>query len=424
MTEVQPLLQQIQTQQAAFSAARSLYGERFAPEFSLFQFVATHELGLSNILAWMLNPKASHAQGARFLAALVQQFSLPWDQSACEQAMVRTEVPISVGDDPRRIDILIQSGNQSIAIENKPWAEDQPGQVAAYLQYLDGRFRGSRCLIYISGHGGTPSSGSITTEQAAIRHAAGELHISQYEALLPWIEACRSMCRADRVSAFLDEFRRFIQGRFMGVRDVTERDRIVAEMTRTPEAISASFQVIQQADAMKTALLKTLEAQLRDEAQKRGWTVTQRQSERVKGSGFLIKFHEGDDVSFALGFNDDQRAGVSYGVVGLEQNHGEYDSIHQVIRRIFGSGEKWERWVWGKVVSPQDENLPIETDWSRSDRPWMAILEKGQPMTTAIIAAASKVEVALSEWQTSKDAAQRTSAGDLAGQNIATAVIC
>lgn len=38
-----------------------------APFYRPFEFVDTSELGLSRILAWMLSPDGTHAQGDRFL---------------------------------------------------------------------------------------------------------------------------------------------------------------------------------------------------------------------------------------------------------------------------------------------------------------------------------------------------------------------
>lgn len=92
MTEITTLLDKIHTPQSAFAAARTLYANRRAPEFSPFEFSQANELRLSSIVAWMLHPRALIAKA----------------RASFSGSIGRTEMPTTRLDADRRIDILVQ----------------------------------------------------------------------------------------------------------------------------------------------------------------------------------------------------------------------------------------------------------------------------------------------------------------------------
>jgi hypothetical protein len=57
----------------------------------------------------------------------------------------------------------------------------------------------------------------LIINSANVVWAAGQLKELTYADLVPWLMRCRTHCRADRVSAFLDDFAAFIQKQFLGV---------------------------------------------------------------------------------------------------------------------------------------------------------------------------------------------------------------
>ena len=90
--EILELLRTVSERQRGFAQARRLYSDRLAPEFNPFDFIAPNEIKLSRILAWLLNPKEKHGQGARFLRLLPDILSKPaWPLGTPEGAETRTE---------------------------------------------------------------------------------------------------------------------------------------------------------------------------------------------------------------------------------------------------------------------------------------------------------------------------------------------
>lgn len=421
------LLDRVARHQSAFAAARALYAESLAPDFSLFRFIDADELQLSNIIAWLLEPSGSHGQGSRFLVLFVEKFNLAWDEAVCASASVKKEAPCpsariqsqpsaSQLDFARRIDILVHSGSHGIAIENKlNYAADQDNQVQDYFIHLDQKFKGSRCLIYLSPDRSPPTLRSISASESDIRKEANELVIMGGGDLAPWVEACKASCRAHRVSFFLDEFYRYIQQRFSGIKDMSQRDLIVSEMTSSRDSVAASLEVYKAAEQMKNALMAKLETQLQNEAKKRGWdnwvigpksVGEQTRGVGARGTGILIKFCASDQFAFAVGFGNDQRTFFAYGIHAKEPNLPESARIHEAMEKAFHNGKIWPHWPWGKQTNIDDDCLPIEGDWNAGDKPWLAIADGS--LAAVIVNAAEKVREVLLKNRLIVDQPQQT----------------
>lgn len=107
-----------------------------APRLSVFSLVNARENMVSNVLAELLRPSGTHGQGSLFLSGFLDLIgassSIAPDKLG--RAIVRREA--ATGSNPnapnRRIDIMITLGSIKIAIENKPWAAEQLGQLDAY----------------------------------------------------------------------------------------------------------------------------------------------------------------------------------------------------------------------------------------------------------------------------------------------------
>ena len=206
-----------------------------ANRFNPLDYLRTDELGLSRILADLLNPNASHGQGAAFLLrflkrvrALLPGGSLPMLQPALVHT--RCERPIDGGG---RLDISIEIGTDRseplcIAVENKPYAADGEGQVDAYLKFLRSHYPRRFLLIYLSPQGGLPSSESLpphaptdglaTLSYSPRPQAGGERDSTTqlHFALTDWLRECSLSCDVDRLRWFLRDLENFCHTTFGG----------------------------------------------------------------------------------------------------------------------------------------------------------------------------------------------------------------
>ncbi|WP_083923497.1 PD-(D/E)XK nuclease family protein [Amorphus coralli] len=185
-----------------------LYG---APGFSVFSLFGDRETTLSRVLADLLDPNGSHGQGLVFVNALLEMLKLDRLSRLDRSVDVRTEAPVPVKgrDTNRRIDILIETSDRLIGIENKKWTGQSENQLADYWAYLQGR-AGSRLrpvLIYISNE--DPGDRSIIK----VPYYDEDEQNPSIDRLL---RLARRDVKASRISDFVDDFCSWIGRTFAG----------------------------------------------------------------------------------------------------------------------------------------------------------------------------------------------------------------
>ena len=173
-------------------AARSVEREldrHLARRFNAFRYLRDDELGLSQIVADLLDPTAEHGQDTTFLKAMLELLEAPdpfesgrsreavsggRSREVTWQAIVRglrstaaekIRVVRERGTGGRFIDITVDiptdDGVFCLAFENKPYADDQPGQCRDYLEFLNGEYRGRFLLVYLPSRYRMPDKSSL-----------------------------------------------------------------------------------------------------------------------------------------------------------------------------------------------------------------------------------------------------------------------
>jgi len=205
-----------------------------ANTFNVFDWIRPNEVGLSLVLRELLDPRGSHGQGAAFLTRFLDMFEFEQRYiEAAGAANVLTEFRTYSLSNDRRIDLLIDFGRDvgGIAIENKPWAHEQPDQLDDYADHLRQHFGASRFgLVYLDGVGSSPQ----TLRKHAVMAETGQFKIinfvgsselvgirneprgkiTPYPSLKDWLETCRSDCRAPKIQSFLADFAVWTQEMF------------------------------------------------------------------------------------------------------------------------------------------------------------------------------------------------------------------
>ncbi len=162
--------------------------------------VRTH----SAILAELLNPSGSHGQGAMFLRHFLARFETQFGifDMAVDAARVRPEIWL---DSNSRVDILIETDDTRIVIENKIHARDLPGQLAKYHEYAVQRPNSK--VVYLTLNGGPPgpeSLGDLPLDEVAL--------VSYKSDVLVWLDDCvKEAARVPQIREILAHYQALLR---------------------------------------------------------------------------------------------------------------------------------------------------------------------------------------------------------------------
>ena len=174
-------------------AARMVEGEldrHLARRFNTFRYIRDDELGLSRIIADLLDPVGEHGQGTIFLEAMLALLEVAPEASdsgrprhtasgrggraatlerlagrlgstAADKIRVRQERGAGGRFIDITVDIPTDDGHFCLAFENKPYAGDQHRQCRDYLKFLDREYRGRFLLVYVPPRFRMPDESSL-----------------------------------------------------------------------------------------------------------------------------------------------------------------------------------------------------------------------------------------------------------------------
>ena len=274
MSSVQSLIDEVGQKISSLMTAQALYSRQLAPDFNTFDYINTDELGLSRILADLLNQQGSHAQKANFLHLFIQH-CLPciyndvhWQPfiAGLEQTKVTIEETTRASETFRRMDIYIQgqvgADSFGICIENKPYASDQFKQLEDYASELENRRLTQWHIVYLNESENGPCEHSVdkrTLDRWIMNNKYSHLRFSD---LINWLKACQSDCQNHSVAEFLAQFIKFIQKQFMGVEDMNEAQSVLETMLSSQENIASALKIALSTHDMKKQLIEKLQRDL------------------------------------------------------------------------------------------------------------------------------------------------------------------
>ena len=300
-------------------AARTVEREldrHLARRFNAFRYLRDDELGLSQIIADLLDPNAEHSQSTTFLEAMMDLLGVaPEASTATDKIRVVLERGIP---GRRRIDITVDiptdDGPFCLAFENKPYAGDQHRQCRDYLKFLEKEYRGRFLLVYLPPRYRMPDESSLPpadrerwknqfrvlpyvaddapfrdddpSEGAALVQAdTGEddalvaSHATDHHSmaaqvdaavgdgasLVDWFGTCCKLCDAERLRWFLREAQLFCQHHF-GDSSMTDTEaRYLREyLDENPKHLHAAFAVARAWPAVEHDVCRRFLEHLRD----------------------------------------------------------------------------------------------------------------------------------------------------------------
>jgi hypothetical protein len=186
-----------------------------ASAFTVFEWLKPDENRLSDIFAELLDAEGIHGQGALFLEELLGIAGVPLVDGLDGAKAWREDETWLIDNPLRRIDISVDLPRFGIGIENKPWASDQPDQVADYVKHLRLRYGERFLFLYLSGQGSKPSS--LDREEQDGLERRNQLRVWSYQReLREWLEGCRRTCQAWKVRWFLTDLLEYLAHAFVG----------------------------------------------------------------------------------------------------------------------------------------------------------------------------------------------------------------
>ena len=354
-----------------------------ARRFNVFDYLGTDEVALSRIIADLLDPEARHGQGTRFLRTLLDE--LPEidgrpdpDAGSVKGIKVVTERVIA---DRRRLDISVEIPGTDrpycLAIENKPYADDQRNQVRDYLRFLERKYSDRFLLIYLSPTGQGPSSWSLPRGElgkwrgrlAVMGYWSGpEQHAwgDRYDdfrvglSLAAWFSACRRRCEPDRLRWFLSEAEIFCKSRFGGPSMTTDSE------TRTiKEYLFANPEHLETAQSVSNAWLEVKEVLCRGFLEHLHAELARRAMDKwpdIK-SDLRVEYRYGGERTWSS-FLWLHRANWTPWE-NHKKNHPPYEGCTAIVLQAQGPGP--DSWRWG-VLHPLDKSSLTDRDRRRRTR--------------------------------------------------------
>lgn len=108
---------------------------------NLSNFLSCNEVGISKIIAWLLDSEETHELGNKFSRAFITQLNkkakLGLSVNALNKAIIVCEYPIRHNNQNRRLDILITTDELCIVIENKFGCKEHNNQLNCYKKYFE-----------------------------------------------------------------------------------------------------------------------------------------------------------------------------------------------------------------------------------------------------------------------------------------------
>jgi PD-(D/E)XK nuclease superfamily len=378
--QIEQLLNEVGFKIATLREARNRFADQLAPEFRIFDYLRTDEMGLSRCIAGLLDPKGKHGQGSLFLKEFLKTIlgeGSHWETKANDLVNIVLE---KQANGQRRIDIYLEFQNGIIGIENKPWAGCQDNQLSDYADYLQSNSGGKNwLLVFLSKR--DPENRSITTERRDELENDGRYIQLNYTEIVGWLEICAFKANAPVVRVFIEELAKFIRTYINGEVEMSDANEIKSAVLKSPKALDSAFQIYKAMDDVKKELLKKFRYDLNIGLKEKdfnliNWTM----GTGEKPIGFDVQFC---DIKQSLNLRFDfETLSLGKFTWGIWNKSGEYNNpqawveIKSLLNAEFYSGKSsspW--WPWYSECPNQDFDSDMK-DWSISAKPWLMIKEE------------------------------------------------
>lgn len=327
--------------------------------FNPFRFMYTNEIGLSKILAFLLDPTETHGQGDLFLNSFLKYIGKN-NFLAYDSIQVSVEKKTNKN---RRHDIFIEGflNNKPrwiISIENKlRFASDQIEQLKDYRADLERKNIDEYCLIYLPVFRNNPTETSISKDEWDNLISDKKAIVLSADDLVNWLD--NTLIISPVINQFCQYFKKFLSEELMGNKEINS-DLVNHLMQKgNNSALYSALSVINLKDQLYESLVNELIEQLEsrcDSYQKLkdyGWKCN------TSGKGILYNefgiFFAPEGVSLGVGV-EFSSANFGNGYYGVYCNKDKSPELNSFLNQIFSelelkeSFEKHNSWIKWKYL--------------------------------------------------------------------------
>lgn len=253
---------------------RKLYDIEMAFDFNSFNFLKPGENKTSEILAFFLDPKQTHAQGDIFLNYFLKVIG--FDEKCIPHLSKRVSVKCEhYTNDKRKIDIVILLGEWdfAIGIENKIYSgtKDQDNQLSDYADYLSNQVKKSRgeyLLLYLAPKNKQPAANSISNARKEELENADFFKVINYEDhIIDCVRQWAIICQPVRVKSFLQDFEQYLKRKYKGEKFMSELKGISDFALKNSENLETALSIINAGDEIKKRLFEKISKPFLDAAE-------------------------------------------------------------------------------------------------------------------------------------------------------------
>ena len=337
--------------------------------FNPFQFLRTDEMGLSKILAFLLDPKEAHGQGDLFLNSFLKYIE-KHNLLAYDNIQVCVEKTTSKN---RRHDIFIEGflNNKRrwiVSIENKlRFASDQEEQLKDYRDDLEGYREVEYCLIYLPVFKEPPSENSIRKNEWEDLISAKKAILLSAKDLLDWLD--NTLIIAPAVKQFIQDLKKFLSEELMGNTETNNELVNYLMENENNDALYSALSVIDSKEQLYENLIERLVEQLQERFA--------HDYKKLKNYGWECNFYgEVKDKDFCIYFDAEDiywGVGAKFGYTNLSEGHygvycykDEHPKLYDLLNEIFDNPDikarfnKNKCWVMRKYFDGNLRNWDAE----------------------------------------------------------------
>ena len=357
---------------------QKLYNPQLAFNFNSLNFLRPGENKYSEILAFFLNPKEAHGQGAIFLKLFLKNVGL--DDKVSEIDLIDAKCKCEHGtDNQRRIDIVITFGHDKfvVAIENKVWAKDLKDQLKDYNEYLNSKFRENYCLLYLTPYQKEPFETSIgdpiyfkELEEKGLFKLIGYT-----DHIIDCVHDWALNCQAERVRGFLLDFEQYLKKEFLGQTIMEENQTIANHALKSPENLEVAFATANALNEIKKKLLDQFKLQIQEIADANNLLIGNLSdnlglNDLYTSFSFCKEPWQFANITFS--FTSKNANDFRYGI-SLMGGEGENPVVipeplmNAILQKFNKSKEKNDWWLFSEYFEGSYRN------WDKQSQPWIDI---------------------------------------------------